>query len=174
MIFRCIAIFIFITPLLALGGEVSNKDNAFKSYLIQLAYVTAIDVCEDPSREYYKKSLNELLDTGKKNTELTDADKLALRNKHEKYKVECQSEVLRNNEYRNHNLVRIYCYEIYLNRYDSVENFLTVVKFFDKKGGASNYIKDIMREIELDTEFDLKTAECFGEINKLHDKHITK
>lgn len=172
MILKCIAISILITPLFAIGEEVSKKDIALKTYLIQIAYFTATSVCEDPSREYYKKSLSDLLDTGKKYSELTDADKLALRKKHRKYKLDCHSDVLGNNKHKNDNLVKIYCYELYLNRYDSVAHFLTEVEFFDKEGGASDYIKDILKEIETDTEFDLKAAECFKEINKLHHQNL--
>ena len=173
MIFKRLAIFILITPVLATGGEVSDKNNAFRTYLIQLAYITAISVCEDPSRKYYKELLQELLGTGKKYSDLTDANKLVLIKKHKKFELECQTDALKSNEYKNHNLVKIYCYELFLNRYDSVENFVSEIKFFDKNGDASSYIKDLMKTIELDTEYDLKTAECFKEINKLHRELIS-
>jgi hypothetical protein len=77
--------------------------------------------------------LQELLGTGKKYSDLTDANKLVLTKKHKKYKLECQTDALKNNEYNN-NLVNIYCYELFLNRYDSVENFVSEIKFFDKNG----------------------------------------
>lgn len=159
--------------MLATGGVISDKNNAFRTYLIQLAYITAISVCEDPSRKYYKKLLKALLGTEKKYSDLTDANKLVLKNKTKKFKIECQTEALKSNEYKKHNLVKIYCYELFLNRYDSVENFVTEVKFFDKNGDTSSYIKDLMKTIELDTEYDLKTAKCFKEINKLHRELIS-
>lgn len=172
--FRFIAIIIFFTPQITIGGEVSSKNNELRSDFIQLALFAAVGVCEDPSREYYKKSLKELLDTGKKYDELTDADKSDLRKGRNKYMLGCQIDVLSSKEYKKQNLVKIYCYEFYLNRFESRKDYSAKVKFWDENGNVSRYVKDILKKIELDSDYDLNTVECFREIKKLHEKLINK
>jgi hypothetical protein len=157
-----------------MGEETFNRDNSLKSQLIQLAYTTAILACEDPSREYYKRLLKTLIDAGKKYNELTDSDISALRAKTAKFRIECHRNVIENNSYRDDMLIKIYCYETYLNRFDNVEIYMTRVKFFDESGNSSEYIRDITKEIELDAKYNLKAAECFKGIEQLHKEHVNK
>ena len=70
-------------------------------------------------------------------------------------------------------LIKIYCYEVFLNRFDNIEIYMTKVKYFDKSGNSSEYIRDITKEIELDAKYKLKAAECFKGIEKLHEDDVT-
>ena len=88
--------------------------------------------------------------------------------------MRCHADVFSNNEYKNQNLVKIYCYELYLNRYESLEDYFAEAKFWDENGSVSNYVKDIVKKIDLDSDYNLNSAECFREINKLYDSRINK
>ena len=161
LILRCFAVLLLFSFQNAIGEETFNRDNSLKSQLIQLAYTTTILACEDPSREYYKRLLKILIGAGKKYNELTDSEISVLREKTAKFRIDCHRDVIENNSYRNDMLIKIYCYEAYLNRFDNVDTYMTKVKFFDESGNSSEYIRDITKKIELDAKYSLKAAECF-------------
>ena len=157
-----------------MGVEPFSKDNSLKSQLIHLAYTTTILACEDPSREHYKRLLGNLLDAGKKYNELSETEISTLREKTAKFRMECQQNVIEGGSYRDNILIKIYCYESYLNRFDNIETYMAKVKFFDRLGNSSEYIRSITKEIELDANYNLNAAECFRGIERLHEEDITK
>ena len=88
--------------------------------------------------------------------------------------MECQQDVIEGGSYRDNILIKIYCYESYLNRFDNIETYMAKVKFFDRLGNSSEYIRSITKEIELDANYNLNAAECFRGIERLHEEDITK